>query len=117
MSDTGGASAAFQALVRMLEDAVRAGVTAIELEYEGRDLIVYYQAGPVGLGAPRIPEDLQEAVIREIVKRAGLARKSKGKMAITLLGRDYEVAVQEYDSFGESAFNLTLKERKKRAGG
>jgi hypothetical protein len=117
MSDTGDFGAAFQALVRMLEDAVRAGVTALGLEYEGRDLIVYYEAGSVGVGAPRIPEDLQEAVINEIIKRAGLARKSRGKMPITLLGKDYEVAVQEYDSFGESAFNLTLKERKRKAGG
>jgi hypothetical protein len=101
----------------MLEEAVEAGATAVTLEYEHRELIVYYEAGSVGIGAPRIPEDLEQAVIGEIVKRAGLGRKSKGKMSLTLLGRDYEVAVKEYDSFGESAFKLTLKERKKKAGG
>ena len=38
-------------------------------------------------------------------------------MQITLLGKDFEVVVEEYDSFGESAYNLTLKERKKKTGG
>ncbi|GEM_PF-2594637 len=107
---------AFQELVRVLEQAVQAGVTSIGLETKARELMVFHQAGGVGLGADRIPEELQQAVIEEIVKRAGLARKSKGKMQVTLLGKDFEVAVEEYDSFGASAYNLTLKERKKKAG-
>jgi hypothetical protein len=103
-------SKAFQELIRVLEEAVRAGVSSIGLEYKGRELIVFHQAGPLGLGATRIPEDLQQAVIEELVKQAGLARKSRGKMQITLLGKDFEVVVEEYDSFGESAYNLRLKE-------
>jgi hypothetical protein len=59
---------------------------------------------------------LQQEVIEEIVKRAGLSQKSKGKMQIGLLGKDYEAVVVEYDSFGESAFTITLKERKIRSG-
>jgi hypothetical protein len=38
-------------------------------------------------------------------------------MQVRLLGKDYEAVVEEYDSFGESAFTITLKERKKQAGG
>ena len=38
-----------------------------------------------------------------------------GKMQVKLLDKDYEVVVEEYDSFGESAFNLTLKEFGKKA--
>ena len=30
-------------------------------------------------------------------------------MPVTLLGDEYEVVVEEYDSFGESGFNLRLK--------
>lgn len=37
-------------------------------------------------------------------------------MQVKLLGKDYVVAVQEYDSFGESAFNLKPKERRKKTG-
>jgi len=116
-NDTDNSDKAFQEVVRILERAVQAGVTSIGLEYKGRELMVFHQAGMVGLGAARIPQALQQDVIEELVKRAGLSRKPKGKMQVGLLGKDYEVAVEEYDSFGESAFNLTLKERKKKAGG
>lgn len=104
---------AFQEIVRVLEAAVQVGVDSVGLEYKGRDLLVFYQRGQVGLGAGSIPEDLQQAVIEEIVKRCRLERKSRGKMPVTLLGDEYEVLVEEYDSFGESAFNLTLKKAKK----
>ena len=109
---------AFLGLVRILEDAVRAGADSIGLEYKGRDLVVFFNfgnTGLVGVGAARIPQALQEDVIREIVERAGLSRKSKGNFQVQLLGKDYEVNVKEYDSFGESAFTITLKELKKKA--
>jgi hypothetical protein len=78
--------------------------------------MVFHQAGPLSIGAARIGDDFKQAVIEELVKRAGLDRKAKGKMSITLLGKDFDVVVEEHDSFGESAFNLTLKERKKKPG-
>jgi hypothetical protein len=109
-------NAAYQELVRVLEQAVQAGVDSVGLEYKGRELMVFHHAGPVGLGAGRIAEDMQQAVIEELVNRAGLSRKSKGKMQVTLLGKEFEVGVEEYDSFGESAYNLTIREPKKKAG-
>jgi hypothetical protein len=115
--DTEKSEAAFQELVRVLEEAVRAGVSSIGLEYKGRELLVFHQAGPLGLGATRICEDLQQTVIEELIERAGLSRKPKGKMLVRLLGKDFEAVVEEYDSFGESAFTITLKERKKNRGG
>lgn len=93
---------------------MQAGANSVGLEYEGRDLIVYHQFGNTGLGAVRIPKELQQGVIGEIVKRAGLSRKSKGKVQIRLLGKDYEAGVKEYDSFGESAFTITLKEQQRK---
>jgi hypothetical protein len=106
---------AFEELVRVLEGALEAGVDSIGLEYKGRDLMVFYQRGQMGIGAGSISEDLQEAVIKEIVEKARLERKSRGKILVTLLGEEYEVIVEEYDSFGESAFNLTLKKKTKKA--
>lgn len=109
-------NAAYHELARVLEPAVQAGVTSIGLEWKGRELMVFHQAGEVGLGAARIAKDLQQAVIEELVKRASPARKPKGKMHITLMGKEFEVVVEEYDSFGESAFNLRIREAKKKAG-
>lgn len=60
-----------------------------------------------------IPKELQQDVIEKLVEKAGLSRKSKGKFQVQLRGKDYEVTVKEYDSFGESAFTITLKERQK----
>jgi hypothetical protein len=111
--NTDNSARAYQELVRILEEALRAGAHSVGLEYKGRDLMVFHNFGNSGLGASRIPSELQQEVIEELVKRAGLSRNSKGKMHVSLQGKDYEAVVEEYDSFGESAFNLTLKERKK----
>jgi hypothetical protein len=107
---------AFHELVRVLEQAVQVGVTCLGLERKGRELMVFHQSRHVGLGATRIPQDLQQAVIEELAKRADLAHRSKGKLPVTLHGREFEVVVEEFDSFGESAFNLSLCERQGTAG-
>jgi len=116
-NQTEDSNRAFRELVRVLEEAVRAGANAIELEYEDRELIVYHHFGKTGVGASQIPDELQEAVIGELVKRAGLSRKSKGKMQVSLLGKDYEAVVKQHDSFGDPVFNLTLKEQSRKPGG
>jgi hypothetical protein len=107
---------AFQEIVRLLEEALRVGAASVELEYEDGDLIVYCNFGNTGLGTSCIPKELQRDVITELVKRAGLSRKSRGKMQVSLLGKAYEAVVEAHDSFGESAYILTLRERKKKAG-
>jgi hypothetical protein len=89
-------NAAFQELVRVLEGAVQAGVDSIVLEYKGRDLVVFYRAGNVGIGAGTIAKELQAEVLDELRTRTGLKRKSKGKMPVTLLGREFEVAVERH---------------------
>ena len=112
--DTNRSATAFQEIIRVLEDAVQAGVHSIGLEYEGRDLMVFYNVGSMGLGASRIPQELRQDVIAELVKRARPFRQSRGKMRVSLQGKDYEVLVERYESFGEWNYNLTLKERKAR---
>ena len=95
-------SEGFRELVRVLEEAVQAGADSIGMEYEDRDWIVYYNFGNTGLGAARIPEELRQAAIQELVKRAGLSRRRKGTMQVELLGEDYEVQVKEYENFETS---------------
>jgi len=108
-------NSAYQEIIRVLEQAVQAGVASISVEWKGRELMIFHQDGPVGIGAARINEGMQQTVIEELINRAGLSRKSKGKMHVTLLGREFEVVVEEYDSFGESAFNLAIREAKRKA--
>lgn len=114
--DNDNSTAAFQELVCVLEDAVRTGVDSIEMEYEDGEWIVYFRVGNTGLGGSRFSPELQWDVIAELSKRAGLSRKPKGKMQVRLLGKDYEAIVEEYDSFGESAYNIVVRERRKKTG-
>jgi hypothetical protein len=107
---------AFKELIRVLEAAALSGVESVGLEWKGSDLVVFHEIGNLGLGVTKIAKTLQLDVIAEIMKRAQIGRKHKGNMRLPLLGHEYSVAVEEYNSFGESAYTLTLKKSgKKRA--
>ena len=100
---------AFGELVRVLEKAVRAGANSVGLERDGGDLMVVHYFGSRGQAEGAIPTEVEQAVVEEIVSRADLAGKPRGKMHLKLLGTEYKVVVDDRESFGESAFNLTLK--------
>jgi hypothetical protein len=95
-------------LQQILEEAVSAGANSIELEYVAEGLAVMYMFGSTGSGDVIDDRALASGIIRLIVERARLARKSRGVMNWMLLGKQYNIAVEEYDSFGESAFRLIL---------
>ena len=106
---------ALQKLQQMLEEAVSAGADSIELEYVAEGLEVMYMFGSTGSGDVIDDRVLASGIIGLIVDRAKLARKSRGVMNWTFFGRQYNITVEEYDSFGESAFRLRLgKPRQKR---
>jgi hypothetical protein len=100
---------AFRELIRVLEAAVRAGANSVGLEREGGDLMVVHYFGCRGQAEGPIPKEVEQAVLEEIVSRAGLAHSPRGEMQINLAGNDYKVIVDQRDDFGESAFNLLLK--------
>ena len=105
---------AFKELIRVLEAAALAGMESVGLEWRGDDLLVFHDSGSRGYVATKIAKPLQLEVIAEIVKRAQIGRKHKGNMRLRLLGQEYSVAVEEYDSFGETAFTLRLSRTSKR---
>ena len=110
---------AFETLVRVLEEAVQAGADSIGLEREGRDLIAFYYFGNLGIGGTRVPDELGSQVIKEVLVRARPFRKSKRRIPVTLLGRDYDAIVEKCQSFGEWELRISIKERprKLRASG
>ncbi len=103
---------AFRELIRVLEEALRVGADSVGLEYEDRELVLYYYCGNTGIGASDIPLALENEVLEELVRRAGLTRRTKGKMQLSLLGKDYEVLVNSYQDFDEWCYRLTLREHK-----
>ena len=100
-------SRAFRELVRVLEEAVQAGADSVELEFEDRELIVYFNFGNAGIGGVHIPKELQRSVIDEIWNQA---QKSRGKFPVSLLGKEYLVAVKTRQSFDEWVYLLVLEE-------
>jgi len=85
------------------------------LEYVAEGLEVMYVFGSTGSGDVVDDRVLASGIIRLIVDRAKLARRSRGVMNWTLFGKQYNITVEEYDSFGESAFRLIFgKPRQKR---
>ena len=105
---------ALRELIRVLEEAIQSRADAVGLEWEGQDLMVVHYFGSMGRAEAPIPQELEQAVIEEIVKRAGLADKFRGKMQVCLFGKDHEVVVDERDTFGQSEFTLTLKKSGKK---
>jgi len=112
--DAAESKKAFRELIRLLEEAVKAGANCLELEWEERELVVYQYSGATGIGAVAIPKELQVAVLRAIVKTAKLTRQPTGRMLLTLMGQEYDVFVRQYDNYGEAAFTLRLNKGKKR---
>ena len=107
--DTKPASPAERQLQAYLDEAVEAGADTIILEYVPEGLEVCFMLGDTGAG--RILEDskLAGALMELIGDRAGLGTRTKGRMTWLVHGQPVEIAVEEYDSFGECAFRLKLK--------
>ena len=47
-----------------------------------------------------------------VIEAAGLENKAKGTIETELDGTKYNVNVEEYDHFGESAFRLSIRKMK-----
>lgn len=50
--------------------AVQAGADSVDIGFKGRDLIVSYNVGNTGLGAARIPKELEHVGLRSPRQRA-----------------------------------------------
>ena len=96
-------------LHQILEEAAGAGPDAIELEYRDEGLEVTFMFGRTGVGNMLVCRKLESEVIKVIIQQSHLQRSSCGSMGVTLLGEPYTIIVEEYESFGESAFRLRLQ--------
>jgi hypothetical protein len=92
----------------ILEEAIDAGANVVELEYVDSGLEACYMFGNMGIGTLIKPE-LEGEVISIIVKKAKLGKRLSGKMQMELNGEKHSIIVEEYESFGETAFKLILE--------
>jgi hypothetical protein len=100
----------------ILEKALRAGAEAITLEYVDEGLEVCYESGHLGIGEIVEDPESEAQIIGAVVDLAGLQYRSRGTMRIEVLGEMRTIAVQAYDSFGESAFRLILRRPERKRG-
>ena len=114
-STEGAQSVGLQVLQKILEDALREGADAVELEYVDEGLEVCRMFGSTGLGNVLMDRELIGGIISAVVERAGLETRSRGKMHIDLFGEQRTVIVEEHESFGESSFRLILGEPRRGA--
>jgi len=103
---------AIQKLTEILEDAIELGADSITIEYVSEGMEVCYMFGNIGLGAVLIDQKLESVVVGCIVENAKLDKRSKGRMLMNLHGKQRTIFVKEYEHFGESAFEMNLKETK-----
>ncbi len=113
---TEGQEKALRQLRAILEEAIKSNADAVEFEYVEKGLEVTYVYGHSGVGYVLEDRALESGIIQLIVERAGLQDRSRGVMTWTYGKKSYQIKVEEYDCFGESAFRLILrKARRKRA--
>ena len=84
---------------------------ALEFAKEG-GLEVFFMVGYTGVGGILVDQTLEAEFMGLIHERAGLEEKPTGVMQWESHGQILEIQVEEYESFGETAYTLTfLKER------
>lgn len=106
---------AILALQSIIETAITEGAEAIELEYVSAGLEVTYVSGNLGIGEVIADRASVKRIMGELIAQAQLEHKSRGMLKWAYGGRSYHIRVEEYESFGESAFRLILKKPKRRA--
>lgn len=63
--------------------------------------------GSAGVGGV-LSRPLAGAIVKEVVTRANLERRTKGRLKARIRDREMEFVAREYDHFGESAFEIRV---------
>ncbi len=102
----------------IVDEAVGSGADAVTVEYakEG-GLEVIFMFGNRGVGGILVDRSLQGEVMGLIHDRAGMEEEVTGVLHWESHGRELEIEVEEYDSFGETAYTLTFPKVGRARGG
>jgi hypothetical protein len=93
----------------ILDRAIDAGADAVTIEFakEG-GLEILFVFGNTGVGDILVQQSLEAEVMTLIYEQAGLEEKSCGVLHWECHGQNLEINVEEYESFGETAYKLTF---------
>lgn len=103
---------AIKKMQEIVEQAVSISAETVTIEFakEG-GLEVLFGVGNMSVGGILVERRLEAAVMTLIHERAGLEKKPSGMMRWEFQGQDLKIRVDEYDSFGETAYKLKFPKR------
>lgn len=96
-------------LNRIINEAIAAGADGIEFERNRGTLEIAIMFGNSGIGSVLKDRRVIDEVLDEIYERAGMAEKLRGRFTFSCNGEDYIVHVRQYESFGETCYELKFK--------
>jgi hypothetical protein len=96
-------------LQEITDQAIDIGASKVEIEFSKEGgLEVIFISGNVGIGEIHVDESLESAVMELIFDRSGMENAACGVLLCESHGYNHKIQVEEYTSFGETAFRLTL---------
>jgi hypothetical protein len=100
---------AIQKMQEIIDQALDADANAVTIEFakEG-GLEVLFVFGNTSVGGILVDRALEEAVMTLIHERSGLEEAPCGILHWVSHGQKLKIQVEEYDSFGETAYQLTF---------
>ncbi len=104
---------AIEKMQEILDQAIDAGADAVTIEFakEG-GLEVLFVFGNTGIGDIFVEQSLEAEVMTLIYEQSGLEDKSYGVLHWKCHGKSLEFNVEEYESFGETAYKLKFPNKK-----
>ncbi len=102
-------SLAIAKMQEIVDQAVDSGADSVTIEFakEG-GLEVLFTFGNTGVGDILVDRTLEAEVMTLIHDRAGLEDEASGVLHWESGGQRLKIMVEEYDSFGETAYTLTF---------
>lgn len=98
---------AIQKLQQIVDQATHSKADAVTIEFakEG-GLEVLFEFGSTGIGTIFVDRKHEAAVMTLIYERSGLEESPYGLLHWESQGKNLEIKVEEYESFGETALKL-----------
>ncbi len=93
----------------ILEGLLELSADRVTLEWTSDGIEVSMYNGSVGVGGI-LADPLAETIMKEVVSRAKLERRSEGSLKAEIRDKQMQFVVNEYDHFGESAFEIRMRD-------
>lgn len=100
---------ATSAIQEIIDHAIDIGADKVEIEFSKEGgLEVIFISGSIGIDGIIVDTSIESTVMELIYERSGMEDAIYGVLLCESHGHTYKIQVEEYNSFGETAFRLTF---------